>query len=357
MAESEKLTLKERFERDGFLHIKGFKSPEYCERLVQRMHKIVDTWNPEETLAPVFATDTDTQMKAQGNSDYFLDSSDAVHFFLEKDAADQDGKLKPGIEKVRSLNKVGHALHELDPEFREYSHCSEVKELVAELGWIDPVLPQSMYIFKQPGIGGEVTSHQDSSFLFTTPKQTCLGLWLSLHNATLQNGCLWARPGSHKEPLRRQFVRNPAHFEDGNKDAPKLTFNNMVDSAVESEVQTAAMEASKRAMEWEGKLPEGWEPPSTGLKSKGFIPVICEPGDLVVIHGQVDHMSLANLSDKPRETYQLHLVEGPAQGITWHKQNWLQYSSGKPFVSLKPSAADNATVDKKRKVTEAGLDA
>ena len=33
---------------------------------------------------------------------------------------------------------------------------------------------------------------QDSTFLFTEPHQTCLGLWLALDDATLENGCLWA---------------------------------------------------------------------------------------------------------------------------------------------------------------------
>ena len=59
----------------------------------------------------------------------------------------------------------------------------------------------------------QVTSHQDSTFLFTEPKQSCLGLWLALEDATETNGCLWCRPGSHREPVRRQFVRNKAYFE------------------------------------------------------------------------------------------------------------------------------------------------
>merc|ERR1719291_581912 len=189
-----------------------------------RMKDLIGKWDPEKTLAPVFATDESTQLKLQGSSDYFLDSADRIHFFLEKDAALEGGGLKPGIPKARSLNKVGHGLHEADDVFRKYSHSDKVHELVAELGWSDPVLPQSMYIFKQPAIGGEVTSHQDSSFLYTTPRPTCLGLWLALDAATLENGCIWARPGSHKEPVRRHFKRNPAHFEQGDKSAPKMIF-------------------------------------------------------------------------------------------------------------------------------------
>ena len=60
-------------------------------------------------------------------------------------------------------------------------------------------------------------SHQDSTFLLTEPRQTCLGLWLALQEAHLLNGCLWVRPKSHRERLRRVFKRNPAHFAGGDK--------------------------------------------------------------------------------------------------------------------------------------------
>ena len=36
-------------------------------------------------------------------------------------------------------------------------------------------LLDSMYIFKQANVGSEVTPHQDSTFLHTSPKQTVLG--------------------------------------------------------------------------------------------------------------------------------------------------------------------------------------
>ena len=35
------------------------------------------------------------------------------------------------------------------------------------MGYQQPLLLQSMYIFKQPNIGGEVVCHQDATFLYT----------------------------------------------------------------------------------------------------------------------------------------------------------------------------------------------
>jgi hypothetical protein len=49
---------------------------------------------------------------------------------------------------------------------------------------------QSMYIFKQPRIGGPVDAHQDSTFLYTTP-QSVTGFWWAVEDATLNNGCLY----------------------------------------------------------------------------------------------------------------------------------------------------------------------
>lgn len=101
-----------------------------------------------------------------------------------------------------------------------------------------------------------------------------------------------------------------------------------------------------KAWQWEGKLPAASDTPERqGLYDAGFRPVECEPGDLVVIHGSVDHLSLANTSGRQRETFQLHLVEGPSEGVTWSPRNWLQYPTGKAFPSLRADGAN----DRKRK--------
>ena len=68
------------------------------------------------------------------------------------------------------------------------------------------LLLQSMYIFKQPNIGGEVTCHQDATFLYTEPLRM-VGLWFALEDATIENGCLWVIPGGHRLGLKSRFVR------------------------------------------------------------------------------------------------------------------------------------------------------
>lgn len=297
-----------------------------------RMGELIDAWDPEDLV--VFRTD-EKQEEAQGKSDYFLDSGEDARFFLEPWAVDEaTGGLSASVPKHESLNKVGHGLHVSDPVFRAYSESPKVAALTRVLGWEAPVLPQSMYIFKQPRDGGEVTSHQDSTFLHTEPRQTCLGLWLALQDATLTNGCVWARPGSHREPLRRRFYRNPAHFgagggtggdgdNDGDPDAPQMLFEELVSPG------------EPGAVPWEGAMPEG-VPEDEAAAAAGFVPYECKQGDLVLIHGLVDHMSLRNTSPHSRHTFQLHLVEGPKRGVKWSDSNWLQLRGDSPSTSPKP---------------------
>ena len=70
------------------------------------------------------------------------------------------------------------------------------------------------------------------------------------------------------------------------------------------------------------------------VRQAGFIPLSCKKGDLVLIHGSVDHLSLANISSKSRHTFQLHLIDGPKEGIKWSEGNWLQYPKGIIFPAL-----------------------
>lgn len=299
------------------------------------MKDLAEDWDPAiKTIS--FRTDEKAN-EAQGSDDYFLESASRVHFFAEQDALDEEngGSLKPFYQthKLQALNKAGHGMHMIPGAFHNYSTSTKVKLLVHELGWTDPVVPQSMYIFKQAQIGGAVNSHQDSTFLFTTPRQSCLGLWLALDDATLENGCLWVRPSSHLEPVRRQFKRNPLYFGQdaivnrsntgkGDLKQPKMTMEHLVDD-------------DSCTAPWEGLLPQDSDPPCEGLLEAGFVPVECKAGDLLCFNGQLDHLSLPNYSNRQRHTFQLHLVEGPDAGVTWSKSNWLQYPKGTPFLSIK----------------------
>ena len=264
------------YDRDGFLVLPDVVPAADCARLIARAEELVDAFEPPPRPS-VFSTEEQTRV----SDEYFLASGDRISFFFEEKAFGPDGSLQQ--PKSLSINKIGHAQHDLDPVFREFSRAPRLAELARDLGFRDPRLIQSMYIFKQPSIGGEVGSHQDATFLYTEPV-TVTGFWFALQDATLENGCLWAAPGGHRGPLRKRF-RRLAGDADG-------TVMDVLD---------------------ETPLPSG---PADGL-----VPLEVAAGTLVVLNGLLPHWSGANTSPRSRHAYTLHLVDGTAD---YPADNWLR---------------------------------
>ena len=104
----------------------------------------------------------------------------------------------------RAINKIGHALHDQNELFNRFSRDPRLATICAALGRHAPKLVQSMYIFKQPHVGGEVVWHHDSTFLHTVPLSV-LGFWFALEDAGKANGCLWALPGAHKSGFKERW--------------------------------------------------------------------------------------------------------------------------------------------------------
>jgi len=291
----------------GFLAIPEFASPDELSSLQKSGLGLLDTFDPQSIS--VFSTKNQTKKTDQ----YFLDSANNVSFFFEEGAINDDGKLL--CPKNLSINKIGHAMHDLVPEFRSWTRKNpKITALLRSLGYRRPLPVQSMFIFKQPGIGGEVVPHQDSSFLATEPLNTVMGLWLALEDATVDNGCLWALAGSHKHGIYRKFIRNP---ED-----TSVSFS--------GELPPEILEESKNNNATTTTTTDTTI--ADGVNSK-FEPIEVKAGTLVLLHGANVHKSYENTSGKSRHAFTIHVVEG-ADGVMYSKTNWLQRKENFPFEPI-----------------------
>jgi phytanoyl-CoA hydroxylase len=262
----------------GVLVLEDFVQPVDCRKLRDRAMELVDGFDPA-TVRHVFSTTKQTQLQDA----YFYESGDKIRFFLEDDAFDEAGVLRQS--KHDSLNKMGHAMHDLDPVFDAFSHTPELATVVDSLGYLEPGVIQSMYIFKPPRIGGEVVCHQDSTFLYTEP-ESCTGFWFALEDATLDNGCMHFIPGAHTMPLKQRNYRR----DDG-------TF------VIETIDDTPWPEDRK-------------------------LPAEAKQGTLVIFDGRMRHLSGPNLSARSRHAYTLHVIE---QRCHYPSSNWLQRGADMPL--------------------------
>ena len=264
-------TLLQQFQTQGYLVLPDFNTREACDALVKRAEELANDFNYDGHPS-IFQTSE----QSRTSDDYFLNSGDKISFFFEKGAFDALGNLKTDL--FHSLNKIGHALHDLDPVFNIFSRSPQMKKLVTDLGFTECLLIQSMMIFKHARVGGEVDIHQDASFLYTEPG-SCTGFWFALEDATKENGCLWAKPGGHITPLRSWFRTK----ESGGTES--VMFNT--------------------------------EPYSM----EGMIPLEVKKGTCIVLNGLLPHYSLPNTSGKSRQAYSIHTVSSKAH---YPQTNWLQ---------------------------------
>ena len=254
---------------NGYLIIEDFKTHKECDELIYRSKELIEEqdFNNQQSVF-------DTVSQSHNDDNYFLESGDKIRFFFEEKANLDEENVKTNKQYI--VNKIGHALHDLDDKFIAFSKNEQLDQIARAIGFQDPLLLQSMYIFKQPKIGGEVVCHQDSTFLITEPEST-VGFWFALEDANKDNGCLQVASGGHKGPLRKLFKRE----------------NNQ--------------------MKMEELSNEPFPETDTFVEVK--------KGTLVLLHGRLPHYSCENKSPNSIHAYTIHAIDGKSKYLDY---NWLQ---------------------------------
>ena len=157
---------------------------------------------------------------------------------------------------------------------------------------------QSMVFVKPPGFPGQAW-HQDEVFI-PTRDRSLVGAWVAVDDATVENGCLWVLPGSHRSgylyPLREH--ERPDEFD------------------------TA--------------------PESYGFDDADEVPVELEAGSVLFFNGYLLHRSKPNRSNGFRRTFVGHYLNA------WSLLPWKQRK--------KPEDLNVAEIDSRRVVPVAGED-
>ena len=274
------------YKNNGYLLIPNALSSSTVSALLSETKQMLTSFSLTDHPMTKFSTG---EKDSHVGDDYFLTSGDKVRFFFEEDAFSSTGELtKP---KHRAINKIGHYLHELSPQFRKATFTPLHREIAKAIGFKDPRVLQSMIICKQPEIGGRVPPHQDSTFLYTDPP-SAVGFWIALEDATMDNGCLSFAKGSHRRALvKSRFIR---------KDGGGTGFEDVAGAKFPENLEIEEREDDEE---------EGYELGEVNA------------GTLVLIHGNLLHKSEKNLSGKSRFIYTFHVIEGTHE---YDSKNWLQ---------------------------------
>lgn len=164
-----------------------------------------------------------------------------------------------GAPAEQRVSKV-FRLHR-DPVFRDFATREDLLARVRPILGPDVDCFLSQFIFKNPGAWGQPW-HQDS-YYFHFDRSPQVGVWLAVSEATRENGCLHVLPGSHREPVH-------AHVPDRRPHA-NVGYVEIVDHDM-------------------GEA----------------LPVMMEPGDLLVFHSHLMHCSRDNTSSGHRAAMVYH---------------------------------------------------
>jgi len=166
--------LKQQFERDGFVVLKGFLSQQQVSQLQSNTERFI-----EQTVATIPAHEV-----------YYEDKADSL-----------------------TLKQVQHVC-DYDDYYHQLANSDAVVNLAQELLGGSVELKNMQYFNKVAHIGQATPAHQDG-FYFKIKPQQAVTMWLSLGHADAVNGAVCYIPGSHLAGLRAHGRTGTLGFSQG----------------------------------------------------------------------------------------------------------------------------------------------
>ena len=154
--------LRETYARDGFVVVRGGVTPEEIDELRADATRI---------CRGEYGTFRGLEAAEAGESD-----DDVMRRYL----------------CIHFPHKISTVMH------NALSHPAVVDVLTAIIG-PNVKCMQSMLFIKAAGKPGQAW-HQDEYFIPTRDRSLC-GAWIAMDDATVENGCLWVIPGSHRHGI------------------------------------------------------------------------------------------------------------------------------------------------------------
>ena len=166
--------LKADFDRDGFVVIRGFYTPQEAQDLFEQVERYITRIVPTLSVEYVFYED----------------------------------KQKP--ETMMRLERM----NEHDPFFDAMRQDERYRGLASTL-LDDVAVPQQTEMFaKAPRIGKPTPPHQDGNYFMLVPNEA-LTFWLPIESVDEENGCVRYVRGSHRRGMRRHELSGVFGFSLG----------------------------------------------------------------------------------------------------------------------------------------------
>lgn len=134
-------------------------------------------------------------------SEYQQIYDDFISGKIDVGANRRDLKGEGNATKTESITQIMVPSRHL-PGLKDTPYYSKIKSIAKKLLGNDLEIDFDMLINKPPFSNAITPWHQDCAYWIDMPDKRAISAWMPLDEATLDNGCMWYVPGSHKLPLR-----------------------------------------------------------------------------------------------------------------------------------------------------------